>query len=91
MNRDYGAGLTVDELMGMTAYQIVHLALPPGEIFQKSRQAAQAMVDHNLESFLLTELWEDGHSVWRSMQGAKQVRVDPRGQLKQIPPVDQLL
>jgi hypothetical protein len=88
MNRDYGAGLTVDELIGMTAYQIMHLALPPGEIFQKSRQAAQVMVDHNLESYLLTELWEDGHSVWRSIRGQNQVRVDPRGQLIQIPPAD---
>ena len=79
--RDYGAGLTVDELVGMTAWQIAHLSLPAGEVFRKVNIASAIMVENNLESSILVELWEDGHTVWRDLKQNQPVVVTPTGQV----------
>ena len=79
--RDFGAGLSVDELIGLTAYHIQHLSLPSGEIFAKAKKAARRMVDANLESYLLVELWEDGHSVWVDPTSGDPVVVSQTGQM----------
>lgn len=83
MVRDYGAGLTVDELIGMTVWQITHLTLPSGEVFRTVNLATKILLDANLESHILVELWEDGHSVWQDIQQHKPVIVTPTGQLFQ--------
>ena len=83
MERDFGSGLTVDELIGMTAYQIAHLTLPPGDVFKHTSQAANILEENALESCILVELWEDGHTVWLSAQSKHPVWVTPDGQVRQ--------
>ena len=79
--RDYGAGLTVDELVGLTALQITHLSLPADEVFRTVKTASNIMVENNLESNILLELWEDGHTVWKDLQQDRPVVVTPTGQV----------
>jgi len=81
MVRDYGAGLTVDELVGMTALQISHLSLPADEIFRNVKTASGIMMENNLDSHILLELWEDGHSVWKDLQKNQPVVITPTGQV----------
>ena len=81
MLRDFGSGLTVDELIGMTAWDISHLSLPPSDIFQSVSQAAKVMIGSDLRWYVLMELWEDGHSVWHSIKASKPVVVKPTGQI----------
>lgn len=81
MLRDFGSGLTVDELIGIPAYHIDKMNLPPEEIFQKIKSAAGEMVKADLESFILMEIWEDGHTVWHSIRGEKPAVITPTGQL----------
>lgn len=81
MVRDFGAGLTVDELIGMPACHILNLELPPGETFRIASRAAGVMVAVDLDSYLLAELWEDGHTVWHNINQNKPVVVTPTGQL----------
>lgn len=81
MYRDFGPGLTVDELIGMPAFYIYRLQLPPGEIFHKVKTAAREMIAANLESFILAEIWEDGHTVWQSLQNETPALITPGGQL----------
>lgn len=83
MERDFGSGLTIDELIGMTAYQIAHLTLPPGVIFRHTIQAGCILEENFLESCILVELWEDGHTVWQSAQSKQPVWVTPTGQIRQ--------
>jgi hypothetical protein len=81
MFRDFGPGLTVDELIGLTAFHISHLKLPPEKIFQKVKTAAKEMVNASLESSVLTEIWEDGHTSWIDLDDKKPTVVTPGGQL----------
>jgi len=84
MERDFGSGLTVDELIGMTAYQITHLTLPPGDIFEHTFWAASVLEDSFLESCILLELWGDGHTVWQSAELEQPIWVTPSGQVRHI-------
>jgi len=81
MVRDFGSGLTVDELVGMPAWHLDRLDLPPGEIFIKVSKAANVMVEAGLESSILMELWEDGHTVWHGIKSHEPTVVTPGGQL----------
>lgn len=81
MVRDFGPGLTVDELIGMPAWHIDKLKLPPGEVFKAASLAARIMVEEDLESHVLVELWEDGHSTWDSNHKGNPVVVTPTGLL----------
>ncbi len=81
MYRDFGPGLTVDELIGMPAFHIYNLKLPPGEIFQKINTAADKMIKADLESFVLAEIWEDGHTVWHSLTDDLPALITPGGHL----------
>jgi hypothetical protein len=78
---DYGAGLTVDELIGMSVWHIAHLKLPSGEVFRIVKFATKILLDANLESFILVELWEDGHSVWQDYKKNVPLVVTPTGQI----------
>jgi len=81
MYRDFGPGLTVDELIGMPAFHIYNLNLPPGDIFQKIKEAARKMILEDLESFILAEIWEDGHTVWQSLKDETPAVITPGGHL----------
>jgi hypothetical protein len=80
--RDFGVGLGVDELIGMTAWHITHLTLPPGRVFEAVVDAAQKLIAIELESAFLVELWEDGHSVWVRSQDNQPVVVSANGQIQ---------
>lgn len=81
MYRDFGPGLTVDELIGMPAFYIDKLRLPPGEIFEKIKIAARKMITAEMESFILAEIWEDGHTVWQSLKDETPALITPGGHL----------
>lgn len=81
MVRDFGPGLSVDELIGMPAWHIYNLELPPGEVFETAHRAAQVLVRNNLESTVLAELWEDGHTVWHDLKNGNPVVVNATGQV----------
>lgn len=81
MYRDFGPGLTVDELIGIPAFHIDTLNLPPGEIFQKVKKASRTMIAAEMESFVLAEIWEDGHTVWHGLNDEIPAVITPGGQL----------
>lgn len=78
---DFGAGISVDELVGLSAWHIDRLTLPSNNIFQHPAHAARILIAQGLESFVLVELWEDGHSVWHHPTTNQPVIVEPTGQL----------
>jgi len=78
---DFGAGLSVDELIGVSAAQISVLRLPADKVFQQALQAARRMVKTGLGSHLLVELWEDNHSVWNDPNNGLPVVVSPDGSI----------
>ena len=81
MVRDFGPGLTVDELIGMTAWHIDALDLPGGQSFTYAKKGARVVVEAGLDSFILAEIWEDGHTVWNSIKKENPAVVTPTGQL----------
>ncbi len=81
MVRDFGAGMTADELIGMTAWQLSRLSLPPGDAFALAQGAAHALVREDGYAYLLEELWADGHSVWRNPETRAPAVVTPNGQI----------
>jgi len=83
MVRDFGSGLTADELIGMTAWQIARLELPSGSAFKIAWHGAEVLAGKGFESYILDELWADGHSVWRNPETQQPAVVTPNGQITQ--------
>lgn len=81
MTQDFGPGLTIDELIGLCAWHIHALKLPPEPIFQSAERAAAVMINAGLENYVLVELWGDGHSVWRQIETKIPVVVTKTGQI----------
>ncbi len=81
MFRDFGSGLTVDELIGMLAFHLDRIQLPPGDVFDKVKSSARKMIEAGMESFVLSEIWEDGYTVWTSLQDEKPAIITPGGQV----------
>ena len=79
--RDFGAGLSVDELIGLSAGQIAGFRLPADQAFHHALEAASIMITAGLASHLLMELWEDGHSVWIDPVKGLPVVASPDGKL----------
>jgi len=82
MIKDFGSGMTIDELIGLCAWHIHALRLPPEPVFNSAGQAASVMIEAELESYILAELWGDGHSVWRHPKTNSPVVVTATGQIK---------
>lgn len=82
MFRDYGSGLSIDELIGMQAQDIVSLMLPNEAVFFNLKRAARQLCDHNYERFSLMELWGDGESVWMGTGMKDVVVVRASGQIE---------
>lgn len=78
---DFGAGLSLDELVGMTAWQIRQAVIPTGEVFQTTEAAALYMIKGGLGTYLLAEIWADGYTVWHGSYGNDPVIVTPGGKL----------
>ncbi|MBW6467404.1 MAG: hypothetical protein K0B06_12930 [Brevefilum sp.] len=78
---DFGAGLSLDEMVGMMAWEISQAVLPTGEVYQAVNQAAGAMVADGLDAYMLMEVWADGHTLWHGMRRDDPVVVTPAGAL----------
>jgi len=85
MFRDYGAGLSIDELIGMQAQDIASLSLPNEEAFERLKSAARTLCDHDQERAILMEVWGEGGTVWMGGEGGS-LLVRPSGQLWQHDP-----
>ena len=81
LNPDFGGGLSLDELVGMTAGEIYSTHLPHGEVFQVVIHAAGRMLQSELEVYKLMEIWADGHTVWHGCVKDDPVVVTPAGEL----------
>ncbi len=81
MVRDFGAGLTIDDLIGMSAWHICAMALPHDASFQSVHQSAKIMAAAQLESYVLAELWADGHTVWHTIYAEDPITITPNGQI----------
>ena len=79
MIQDFGAGITVDDLIGLTADEISQYSLPHGEIYQLVLMASKYLLKKNYASAILTEIWGDGHTVWRINEGKEPLWVTPTG------------
>lgn len=78
---DFGAGLSLDELVGMMAWEINQANLPIGEVYLVVGQAAALMVAAGLKAYMLMEIWADGHTVWQGILKDDPVVVSPSGKL----------
>lgn len=74
--------MTVDDLIGLPAAQISFVTLPKTRIFELVKHAARVLVSAGLESYMLSELWEDEHTTWQSMTDDDPLVVTPTGQIK---------
>ena len=81
MMRDFGSGLTFDDLIGLTALEISRLILPNDDLGMAIQKASQLLLVNQLGKYLLMELWGDGHSVWQTGKGGNVAIVSPTGQL----------
>ncbi|QRN84197.1 hypothetical protein JR338_05510 [Chloroflexota bacterium] len=81
MVRDYGAGLTIDELIGMKAGDIVSLALPNERVFARVNAAAMILVNHDYAGYHLMELWGSGETIWMGVDQYDVIQVLPSGQI----------
>jgi hypothetical protein len=78
---DFGAGLSLDELVGMSAGEILSAILPNGDVFETICQAALVLYQRRLEACILVEIWADGHTFWHFSSPDEPVLVTPTGQL----------
>lgn len=76
---DFGAGLSLDELVGLTAGQLQAFNLPKGEVYQTVETAADQMIEAGLETYLLMEVWADGHTLWHGIRRDDPAIVTPQG------------
>ena len=76
---DFGAGLSLDELVGLTAGQLLTFNLPKGEVYQTIENAAEHMRAAGLTSYLLMEVWADGHTLWHGIRRDDPAIVTPQG------------
>jgi len=83
MVRDFGSGMTIDELIDMRAEDICALRLPSEKAFRFVKKVAAEMVEAGFVNYVLNELWEDGHSIWRNPRTDKSVIITPTGQIRQ--------
>jgi hypothetical protein len=81
MRRDFGPGLTIDDLIGLPAERIMSLPLPNEDVFRSLQQSATLLADRGKGYFVLAELWGDGHSVWRGRGAGDVLQVTPTGQV----------
>ena len=80
-NPDFGAGLSLDEMVGMMAWEIMETPLPTGKLYQTTRKAAEWLVKADLKAYMLQEVWADGHTIWHGLLHDDPVIVKPDGEL----------
>ena len=81
MVRDFGAGLTIDELIGMQAGDIAALTMPNEKNFEQLKATASDLVIHDYEAYQLMELWGSGETVWMGVDQFDVIQVSPSGQI----------
>jgi hypothetical protein len=82
MVRDFGAGLTIDEMIGMRAGDINVLTLPNEKAFSQLKIAAAILCGQEYGGYLLMELWGSGETVWMGANQSEVVQVSPSGQIQ---------
>jgi len=81
MVRDFGAGLTIDELIGMSARDIASLTMPNEKVYSPLSSAAAVLCARDYGDYLLMELWGSGESVWMGANQSEVVQVLASGQI----------
>ena len=81
MRHDFGTGMTFDDLVGISALEIERLHLPNENLGVAIHRASQILVEKEMGTFFLLELWGDGHSVWQESEDGRVVVISPTGQL----------
>lgn len=81
MTHDLGSGLTFDDLAGLTALEIRSLGLPNENLTVAVHKASQILIEKEFGTYLLMELWGDGHSVWQESEKGQVVVITPTGQI----------
>ncbi|MDY6873198.1 MAG: hypothetical protein SVR81_04420 [Chloroflexota bacterium] len=84
MQRDFGPGLTIDDLIGLPAEQLMALSLPNETIFDSIARSAAMLTDRQKGNFLLMELWGDGYSVWQGRDENEVLQITPTGRVVPI-------
>ena len=79
MIHDLGSGLTFDDLVGLTALEIKRLGLPNERLGVAVHKASQALIENEFGTYVLMELWGDGHSVWQEGEKGQVVVITPAG------------
>ncbi len=80
MKRDFGPGLTIDDLIGLCADDIRSINLPNEEIYKNLNRAVGLLIEQDLGDFVLMELWGDGHSAWQGLNKDDVLLIRPTGQ-----------
>ena len=83
MIQDFGSGMTIDELIGLSAWHIAAIKLPPELIFISASRAAGMLMQAGMENYTLAELWGDGHSVWNDPKTQVPVVITASGRISQ--------
>ncbi len=81
MQRDFGPGLTIDDLIGLCAGDIRSIRLPNEAVYQHLEKAVQILIEQDLTDYVLMELWGDGHSAWQGPIKENVLLVRPTGQI----------
>lgn len=78
---DFGSGLSLDELIGLTAQQLLRFDLPKGKVYQAIQEAANQMLRVGLGAYVLMEVWADGHTRWHGIRRDDPAIVTPDGEV----------
>ena len=78
---DFGAGLSLDEVVGMMAWEICQVTMPAGDVYRRASQAAEIMVAAGLQAYMLIEVWADGHTLWHGLRRDDPAIITPAGRL----------
>jgi len=81
MARDFGSGVTYDDLVGLTAMAVNRIHLPNEDLGTAIHKASQILIEMEFGHYLLLELWGDGHTVWQTGERGRVVVVSATGQL----------
>lgn len=80
MQRDFGPGLTIDDLIGLRADDIRPIPLPNEAVYRHLSQAVDLLAEQGLGNYTLMELWGDGHSAWQGPDMDEVLLIRPTGQ-----------
>jgi hypothetical protein len=81
MQRDFGPGMTIDDMIGLRSNDIRSIQLPNEAVYEYLDRAVQILTEQDLGDYVLMELWGDGHSVWQGPGEEDVLLIRPTGQV----------